>query len=53
MFLKQSKITKYAIKVPRINWRAVRLIIEDCIGAISIFGTGYLILLIGHGLGLN
>ena len=53
MFLKQSKITKYAIKVPRIDWREVRLIIEDCIGAISIFGTGYLILLIGHGFGLN
>lgn len=36
-----------------INWRAVGVFIGDLIGAISIFATGYLVLLIGHGLGLN
>lgn len=38
---------------PRINWREVGTWVADAIGAISIFATGYILLLIGHGLGLN
>lgn len=37
----------------RINWREVGTWVADAIGAISIFATGYILLLIGHGLGLN
>ena len=37
----------------RINWRAVGQFVGDVIAAISIFATGYMLLLIGHGLGLN
>ena len=36
-----------------VNWRAIGEIVGDAIGAISIFATGYILLLIGHGLGLN
>jgi hypothetical protein len=38
---------------PRVNWRAVGDFVGDLIGAVSIFATGYIVLLIGHGLGLN
>jgi|GEM_PF-1139817 hypothetical protein len=37
----------------RVNWRAVSDIVGDLIGAISIFATGYILLLAGHGFGLN
>jgi hypothetical protein len=37
----------------RVNWREVGAWVGDAIGAISIFATGYILLLIGHGLGLN
>jgi hypothetical protein len=37
----------------RVNWRAVSDIVGDLIGAISIFATGYVLLLAGHGFGLN
>lgn len=36
----------------RVNWRAVRDLAGDLIGALSIFGTGYLLLLLAHGFGL-
>jgi len=35
------------------NWRAVGDLAGDLISVISIFATGYIRLLIGHGLGLN
>ena len=44
--------TDKAARAP-ITWRAVGTFIGDLIAAISIFATGYLVLLIGHGLGLN
>mgnify|MGYP001141549382 CR=1 FL=1 len=37
-------------RVPRC---AIAEIIGEAIGAISLFVTGYMLLLIGHGLGLN
>lgn len=37
----------------RIDWRLVKDLVGDLIGVLSIFGTAYLALLIGHGLGLN
>jgi len=36
-----------------VNSRAVSDIVGDLIGAISIFATGYVLLLAGHGFGLN
>jgi len=38
---------------PRVSWRDVSDIVGDLIGAISIFATGYILLLAGHGFGLN
>lgn len=46
-------LTPETTSTPRVNWRLVGDLIGDAIGAISIFATGYLLLLIGHGLGLN
>lgn len=37
----------------RSHWRAVGAFVGDVIGAISIFATGYMLLLIGYGFGLN
>ena len=37
----------------RVSWRDVSDIVGDLIGAISIFATGYILLLAGHGFGLN
>lgn len=37
----------------RVSWREVGAWVADVIGAISIFATGYVLLLIGHGLGLS
>ena len=31
--------------------RQIRALIGDMIGVLSLFGTGYLVLIIGHGLG--
>ncbi|MCL7465562.1 MULTISPECIES: hypothetical protein [Paracoccaceae] len=38
---------------PQVNWREVAAALCDLLGAASIFATGYLFLLIGHGLGLD
>jgi hypothetical protein len=38
---------------PGRDWRTVAVLISDILGATSIFATGYLLLLIGHGLGMN
>jgi hypothetical protein len=53
MFMNLSKPTITNGDCPRINWRAVVDFVGDLIGTISIFATGYMLLLIGHGLGLN
>ena len=37
----------------RVGWRELGAWVGDVIGAISIFATGYVLLLLGHGLGLN
>lgn len=37
----------------RVKWRAVSDIVGDLIGAVSIFATGYILLLAAHGLGMN
>ena len=37
---------------PGYDWRAVAEWIGDILGAASIFAAGYLLLLIGHGVGL-
>jgi hypothetical protein len=38
---------------PSHEWHSVAEWIGDILGAASIFATGYLLLLIGHGLGLS
>ena len=53
MFTNLSKSTIPSGDRQRINWRAVVDFVGDLIGTISIFATGYMLLLIGHGLGLN
>lgn len=37
----------------RVKWRAASDIVGDLIGAVSIFATGYILLLAAHGLGMN
>ena len=37
----------------RVGWRDVSDIVGDLIGAVSIFATGYILLLAGHGFSLN
>jgi len=53
MFTNLSKPTTSSGHCTRIKWRAVGDLVGDLIGVISIFATGYILLLIGHGLGLN
>ena len=53
MFTNLSKPTIQNSGGQRINWRAMGQFVGDVIGTISIFATGYMLLLIGHGLGLN
>jgi hypothetical protein len=53
MFTKLSHTRTDKPGRPSVNWRAVGDFVGDAIGAISIFATGYILLLIGHGLGLN
>jgi|AntAceMinimDraft_12_1070368.scaffolds.fasta_scaffold47164_1 hypothetical protein len=53
MFTNLSKPMIPNSRHPRINWRAVGDIAGDLIGAASVFATGYILLLAGHGFGLN
>jgi len=53
MFPIISKSKSAGISQWCVNWRAVGDIAGDVIGAASLFATGYILLLAGHGFGLN
>ena len=53
MFTNHTNLTGTNDDRPGVNWRAVSDIVGDLIGAVSIFATGYILLLAGHGFGLN
>jgi hypothetical protein len=53
MFTNNTKTTRSDDRRPLVNWRAVSDIAGDLIGAASLFATGYVLLLAGHGFGLN
>jgi len=53
MFPIISKSKSAGISQWCVNWRAVGDIAGDLIGAACLFATGYILLLAGHGFGLN
>lgn len=53
MFTNLSKLKTDTKPLQRVNWRSVGILLCDLIGAASLFATGYLMLVIAHGFGLN
>ena len=52
--LPSRSVTKIPAKpLPRISWREIGAFIAEAIGAASICASGYLLLLLGYGFGLN